>query len=131
MVVYDLVWRTRIVRYYKESKKSMRVVGKIFSVGKSSISRWLVGVNKEMEDKKCTKKLDKEKNNLEENVRRIIGDNWVGRVRDVKDILEKEYKIQKSQSTIWRIMDKLGYSYKQVRKRVEYPRNKGDKGGRV
>ena len=99
------------------------MVGKIFSVGKSSISRWLVGVNKETEDKKCTKKLDKERKDLEEKVGRIIGDNWVGRVRDVKDTLEKDHKVQKSISTIWRIMDKIGYSYKQVRKRVETDKN--------
>ena len=123
MVVYDLVWRTRIVRYYQESKKSMRVVGKIFSVGKSSISRWLSGIDHKTEDKRGTRKNDKESKDLEEKVGRIIGDNWVGRVRDVKDILEKDHKVQKSTSTIWRVMDKIGYSYKQVRKRVETDKN--------
>ena len=44
----------------------MRVVGKIFSVGKSGISRWLAGIDKETEEKQCTKKRDKERKNLEE-----------------------------------------------------------------
>jgi transposase len=88
----------------------MRVVGKIFNVGKSSISRWLL-------DSKNYSIQSRIKNRKEHHK------NWIGRAKDVQNILEKEHKIIKSISTIWRIIRNLGLSYKQVRKKVEMNKN--------
>ena len=118
MKVYNTFWKERIVRYYKKSKKSLREVGKIFSVGKSSISRWL-------KSEKVVK--ETKKDNLEEMIGKIIGENWVGRVKDIQEILERDYGLVKSISTIWRRVENKGYSYKQVRKKVEMDKNSIEK----
>ena len=118
MKVYNTFWKERIVRYYKKSKKSLREVGKIFSVGKSSISRWL-------KSEKVVK--ETKKDDLEEMVGKIIGENWIGRVKDIQEILERDYGLVKSISTIWRRVENKGYSYKQVRKKVEMDKNSIEK----
>jgi transposase-like protein len=51
MVVYCKTWKTRIIRYYLDKKESMRSVGRLFTVGKSSISRWIRDVQEKEESK--------------------------------------------------------------------------------
>jgi transposase len=102
----------------------MRVVGKIFNVGKSSISRWLLdSKNYSIQSRIKNRKEHHKNRNIILIIKEILGDNWIGRAKDVQNILEKEHKIIKSISTIWRIIRNLGLSYKQVRKKVEMNKN--------
>ena len=127
MVVYCQTWKTRIIKYYQDNYEGMRSVGKLFTVGKSSISRWIRSIKEKEENKSIRVQKDKKGTKINEDLRRIIkeiiGDTWIGRAKDIQDILEKKYKIIKSVSTIWRIMKDLELSHKQVRKKVETPKN--------
>lgn len=122
MVVYCEVWKCRIIKYYQDNKESMRRVGKLFTVGKSSISRWLRD-NKEEKERKLSRVNKEKREDLKRIIKDIIGNNWIGRAKDIQEILEKKHKIIKSISTIWRIMRDLEMSHKQVRKVVETKKN--------
>jgi transposase len=108
----------------------MRSVGRVFTVGKSSISRWIRNIQDDEDAKnskqigiKKDKKVCKMREDLKNMIKEIIGDTWIGRAKDVQDILEKKYNVIKSISTIWRMMKHLDLSHKQVRKKVETKNN--------
>jgi transposase len=106
----------------------MRSVGRLFTVGKSSISRWNIHVQDEEENNKqirlqTDRKGSKMREDLKNMIKEIMGDTWIGRAKDVQEVLEKKYNVIKSVSTIWRMMKHLELSHKQVRKKVETKNN--------
>ena len=56
--MYSLDLRSKAIKYYLTSKQSLRTVGKMFGVGKSSLCRWLKRIEiKKREKKKPNREL--------------------------------------------------------------------------
>lgn len=112
MKSYDYDLRVKVTAYYKRSQMSLRDVGEIFGVSKSSIWRWL----RNLETKKRPMKDHKE---IEKFIMERLKGSWLGRLRDLIDEIKGNLGMDISISKCWRILRSLGYSYKKSRKKVD------------
>ena len=115
--MYSLDLRSKAIKYYLTSKQSLRTVGKIFGVGKSSLCRWLNRIE--------IKKREKKKPNLEviEFISKEISNGWFERIKDLQNKIKTELKMELSMSRIRRIIKGLNFSYKRMRRKVLMKRN--------
>lgn len=97
---YDMDLKTRVIEYYQNTNYSYRNVSLIFGVSKSSIWRWL---NKNDEPR------DSNNKKIIELIRDKLENGWTGKIKDIVQMIKIQLKINKSISTIWRVIRKLGY----------------------
>jgi transposase len=118
--MYSLQLRSEAVLFYKLYTQSLRYVASRYKVSKSSLHRWLTQSNCLAKKKKRTRKSFDSINNA---IKLYLEANPYSTLLDLSQMLQNDYSIKRSKSSIHRSIKTIRFSRKKVFRKFYNPKN--------